>query len=281
MALLTRRKLVHALASVGCVNRLCALGPEPIVTGIDHVKVRVANSGASAIFYYHLFGGEIIAVRNSTFPGAPEVDEFFLKIGAPQIPYVVFAQVRTDELPGLDHISLLADDHAEIRSRLHRNGVGLVRPDQGLWFRDADGRLVELMPRPTFGIQAPGIRVALPTNFRGVRPAFQATAVVGLCLRSVDVARSIGFFHENFDLASVKPLTVGAQALGCGRTTFEVKPISGTQTSGLDRIAIAIRGVTLKRARRLLAERGIRPYGSRHEILFRDPDGNEVGLIAP
>jgi hypothetical protein len=280
MTLLTRRKLMHAVASIGCVNRLSADGPKPLVTGIDHIKIRVANSGASAIFYYHLFGGEIIAVRNSTFPGTPEVDEFFLKVGAPQFPYIVFAQVRAEDLLGLDHISLLADNPAAIRSRLNRHGVALVRPDQGLWFRDADGRLVELMLRPTFGIQAPGIRVKLPMNFGGVRPAFEATAVAGFGLRSVDVARSIGFFHETFDLASVKALTVGAQAVGCGRTIVEVRPTSGTETSGLDRIAIVIRGVTLKQARRTLQERGIHPHGSSHEILFRDPDGNEVGLIA-
>lgn len=280
MTFLTRRDLVHVLGSIGFVNCLSASEPKPIVTGIDHIKIQVANSGASAIFYNHLFGGEIIAVRNSTFPGTPEVDEFFLKIGAPQFPYVVFAQLGADVLRGVDHISLLVNDPAAIRSRLAGNGVALIRPDQGLWLRDPDGRLVELMPRPTFGLQAPGIRIALPINFRGVRPAFEATSVAAISLRSVDVTRSVRFFCENFDLASAKALTVGAEAMGCGRTIVEVRPISGTETSGLSRITIAIRGVILKQARRILEERGIHPQGSSHEIVFRDLDGNEVGLIA-
>jgi hypothetical protein len=117
-------------------------------------------------------------------------------------------------------------------------------------------------------------------NFRGVRPAFEAAAVAGIGLRSIDVARSIGFFHENFGLVSVRAPKVGARAVGCGRTIVEVRPIRGTETSGLDRIVIAIRGVTSKQARRILEARGIHPHGSSHEILFRDPDGNEIGLIA-
>ncbi|HTX38018.1 MAG TPA: hypothetical protein VME43_23475, partial [Bryobacteraceae bacterium] len=30
------------------------------VSGLDHLKVRVASAGASAMFYYSLFGGDLV-----------------------------------------------------------------------------------------------------------------------------------------------------------------------------------------------------------------------------
>ncbi|HTX38608.1 MAG TPA: hypothetical protein VME43_26460, partial [Bryobacteraceae bacterium] len=55
------------------------------VSGLDHLKVRVASAGASAMFYYSLFGGDLVPLRNS-FPDSPRADEFFLKVGAPPLP---------------------------------------------------------------------------------------------------------------------------------------------------------------------------------------------------
>jgi hypothetical protein len=62
---------------------------------------------------------------------------------------------------------------------------------------------------------------------------------------------------------------------------LELRPIAGGQTPGLDRLIIALRNLRLKQARRILQERGIQPYGSKHEVLFRDPDGNEMELAEP
>jgi len=278
MAVFTRRELVSTFAGLAARGALRADDAKALVSGVDHLKLRVANSGASMMFYYGLFGGEIIAAHNSTLPDTPLVNEFFLKIGAPRFPYLVFAQVRADELPGLDHISFLVSDSVAIRSSLEHHGVPLMEPGQ--WFRDADSTLVELMPSPTFGIQAQSIRLALPMNLRGLRPAFDAAAVTRFCLRSHDVARSVDFLRKVFAKPSIGALANGAQAFLFGHTVLEIRPIAGMQNPGLERIGVGIHGVTLKQARRILEQRGIQPRGSKDEVLFRDPDGNELQLIA-
>lgn len=98
------------------------------VSGLDHLKVRVASAGASAMFYYSLFGGDLVPVRNSTFPDSPRADEFFLKVGVPPFPYLMLRPLRVGESPGLDHLSVLADDIVAARSILARNGVSLINP---------------------------------------------------------------------------------------------------------------------------------------------------------
>jgi catechol 2,3-dioxygenase-like lactoylglutathione lyase family enzyme len=277
VAILTRRDLAKTLAGVAATAALRAEDPKPAASGVDHVKLRVANSGASALFYYSLFGGEIISVRNSTLPDSPLVTEFFLKIGGLHFPYLVFAQVRAGELPGLDHISLLVDDPSAVRATLVQRGVSLIPP--GDWFHDADRNLLELMSGPSFGIQAQNMRVALPANLAGIRPAFSAASVTRLCLRSADVARSVAFFRSTFNQPSSHPVAPGAEAILCGHTSLEIRPIATAQIPGLDRLIIAINGVGLTRARRVLEQRGIPLYGSRNEVLFRDPDGNELQVI--
>jgi catechol 2,3-dioxygenase-like lactoylglutathione lyase family enzyme len=275
--LFTRRELARTFAGFAARAALRADQPGPPISGVDHIKLRVANSGASAMFYYGLFGGQIIAVSNSTLPDTAPVDEFFLRIGAPRFPYLMFAQVRADERPGLDHVSFLVSDLAAVRSTLERSGVSPIQ--SGYWFRDADGALIELMQAPTFGLQAQSIRVAPPVNLQAVRPAFEAAAVTRLCLRSVDVARSVDFFRKILGEPSAGTHSAGARAFACGATTLEIRPGLGTQSDGLDRIAIGIRGIGWARARRILEERGIRPRGSKNVILIRDPDDNETELF--
>jgi hypothetical protein len=143
MTLLTRRELV--LAGLAAARTLHSDEPVLSVSGVDHLKVRVASAGASAMFYHGLFGGDILPVSNSTFPDSPKVDEFFLKIGVPPFPYLMVSQIRGGESAGLDHLSLLVGDLVVARSTLARNGISLINPDQGLWFRDNGGTLLELM----------------------------------------------------------------------------------------------------------------------------------------
>ena len=276
--ILTRRELAKALVGVTATAALRAEDPKPAASGVDHVKLRVANSGASAMFYYSLFGGEIVSVRNSTLPDSPLVTEFFLKIGGLHFPYLVFAQVRAGELPGLDHISFLVDDPGAVRATLVRQGVTLIPP--GDWFHDADGNLMELMRGPSFGIQNQNMRVALPANLGGIRPAFNGALLNRFCLRSGDAPRSAAFFRSIFNPPVVHPVAPGAQAIRCGQTALEIRPIAVTARPGLDRIVIAVSGIGLKQARRLLEQRGVQSYGAREEVFFRDPDGNELQLIA-
>jgi hypothetical protein len=143
MVIFSRRELSKTLAGVAAAVGLLAEGLQPAAFAVDHLKLRVANSGASALFYDSLFGGEIISVRNSTLPDSPLVDEFFLKIGAPTFPFLIFAQVRAGELPGLDHVSLMVEDPVAVRSSLKRHGVSLIPP--GNWFHDPDHNLMEIM----------------------------------------------------------------------------------------------------------------------------------------
>ena len=123
------------------------------------------------------------------------------------------------------------------------------------------------------------MRLALPVNLHGVQPAFEATALSRFYLRSLDVAAQSVFSARFFNQSTVYARTAGGRAFACGRTVLEVRPIAGTQYPGLDRMGIAIRGVRLKEARRILEQRGIQPRGSKDEVRFRDPDGNELELI--
>ena len=276
MTSLRRRELVKSLTGMAAA---CTLrGDESIlpVSGVDHLKVRVASAGVSAMFYYGLFGGDIVPVRSSTLPGSPLVDAFFLKIGVPPFPYLMLAQLRAGESPGLDHLSILADGIAAARSTLVRNGIPLINPDQGLWFRDLDGTLIELMARPTWGLQAQSIRLPVPSNLRSLRPAFEAAMLKSIHLRTLDVQRSASFYGQFF----VREKAAGGVSFASGATAFQLGPIGGGTTPGLDRLVIAVRNFKPKQARHILEQRGIQPTGSRHEVILHDPDGNELELVS-
>src|SRR5215831_1261806 len=136
MALLKRRRLIQVCASGTMASKLRG-APALSALGVDHLKFRVANAGAAAVFYYQLFGGEVIPVSNSTMPDQPRVDELFLRLGSPPYPYLMFSQLRAGEQTGLDHLSMLAATGPAVRSALEGNGVALIDPDRGYWFRDA------------------------------------------------------------------------------------------------------------------------------------------------
>jgi catechol 2,3-dioxygenase-like lactoylglutathione lyase family enzyme len=129
-----------------------AAGPPLTVEGIEHVKLRAASAPASAVFYRSLFGGDVIRLRNSTLPSQPRTDEFFLKIGPPPFPYLMLAQIRNGERPGIDHISLLAGDEVAARRALEAAEIPLYLPKEyGVRLRGPDGTLIELMFHPTYG----------------------------------------------------------------------------------------------------------------------------------
>jgi catechol 2,3-dioxygenase-like lactoylglutathione lyase family enzyme len=260
MATLTRREMAKLFAGIAASRILRAEEPRLSVSGLDHLKVRVASAGAAAMFYYHLFGGDIIFVRNSTHPDSPLVDEFFLKIGQPAYPYLMLSQLGGGVLPGLDHLSLLAE----------ANGRDVTDPD---------GAMIELMARPTWGLAVPAIRLPLPSNLRGLQPAFEPVALRRISLRTTDVDRSVRFYSEVLGLQNGQPAAAGRRAFTCGAVVLELGPLAGAQTPGLDRLGVGVRNASPQQARRILQQRGIQPYGSRSEVLFRDPDGNEVELV--
>jgi hypothetical protein len=273
MTLLTRRELGF-LAGLAAARTLRSDEPVLSVSGVDHLKVRVASAGASAMFYYGLFGGDIVPVSNSTFPDSPRVDEFFLKIGVPPFPYLMLSQIRGGESTGLDHLSLLAGDLVAARSTLTRNGISLINPDQGLWFRDHGGTLIELMAGPTWSLQAQSMRLPVPSNLRSLRPAFETAALTRIHLRTLDSSAS--FYSQLFG----REKAAGGRSFTCGATVLRLSLVTEAQTPGLDRLVIAVRNFKPKQARRILKQRGIQLSGSRHEVLFRDPDGNELELVA-
>jgi catechol 2,3-dioxygenase-like lactoylglutathione lyase family enzyme len=272
MTLLTRRELV--LAGLTAARTLRSEEPLLSVSGVDHLKVRVASAGASAMFYYGLFGGDILPVSNSTFPDSPNVDEFFLKIGVPPFPYLMLSQIRGGESTGLDHLSLLASDLVAARSTLARNGISLVNPDKGLWFRDNGGTLIELMAGSTWGLQAQAMRLPVPSNLRSLQPAFETAALTRIHLRALD--SSVSFYSQLFG----REKAGGGMSFTCGATLLRLSPVTGAEAPGLDRLVIAVRHFKPEQARRILKQRGIQPSGTQHEVLFRDPDGNELELVA-
>jgi catechol 2,3-dioxygenase-like lactoylglutathione lyase family enzyme len=272
MTLLTRRELV--LAGLAAARTLRGAEPVLSVSGVDHLKVRVASAGASAMFYYCLFGGDIFPVNNSTFPGSPKVDECFLKIGVSPFPYLMLSQIRSGESTGLDHLSLLAGDLVAARSTLTRNGISLIDPDQGLWFRDNGGTLIELMAASTWGLQAREMRLPVPSNLQSLRPAFETGALTRIHLRVLDSSAS--FYSQLFG----REKAAGGRSFTCGATELRLSTVTGAQAPGLDRLVIAVRHFKPEQARRILKQRGIQPAGSQREVLFRDPDGNELELVA-
>ncbi len=273
---MTRRELARFLAGMAAAGTM--RGEEPIlsVSGVDHIKVRVANAGASAMFYYGLFGCDAVPARNSTFPDSPEVDEVFLKIGGPSFPFLMLSEVRKGESPGLDHLSILVGDLAAARATLARNGIALAGPKPGVWFQDTDGTLIEMMAGPTWGLQMPSMRLTVPSNLRSLRPAFEAAALARIHLGVADIGHTASFYSQLFGRDKV----TGAGRFACGPTVLQLNPGSGVNASGLDRLVISIRGFKPKQVRRILEERGIKPSGSQHQVLLRDPDGNELELIA-
>lgn len=273
---MTRRELARVLAGIAAAGTMRSDEPILAVSGVDHIKVRVANAGVSAMFYYALFGGDIVPVRNSTFPNSPQVDEVFLKIGAPPFPYLVLSGIRKGESPGLDHLSVLAGNAMVARATLARNGITLIDPDRGLWFRDTDGTLIELMANPTWGLQAQSIRRPVPSNLPSLRPAFETAAMTKIHLRVVDIGRATPFYRQLFG----RDKATGERCFRCGPTVLQLNSGAGIKTPGLDRLVISIRGFRAKQSRRILEQRGIEPRGSQNQVLLRDPDGNELELVA-
>jgi hypothetical protein len=273
---MTRRELARILAGIAAAGT--TRGDEPIlsVSGVDHIKLRVANAGASAMFYYGLFGGDVVPVRNSTFRNSLRVDEVFLKIGAPPFPYLMLSGIREGESPGLDHLSVLAGNPVAARATLTRKGISLIDPGQGLWFRDTDGMLIELMAGPTWGLQAQSIRLPVPSNLASLRPAFETAALTRIHLRIVDIGRATSFYSQLFG----RDKATGERRFTCGPTVLQLDRGAGLEAPGLDRLVISIRGFRPKQARRILEQRGIQPGGSQRQVLLRDPDGNELELVA-
>jgi hypothetical protein len=251
---------------------------EPILSasGIDHLKVRVANAGASAMFYYGLFGGDIVPVRNSTFPNSPQVNEVFLKIGGVPFPYLMLSEISGGESLGLDHLSVLAGNAVVARATLMRNHIPLIDPDGGLWFRDTDGTLIELMANPTWGLQAQRIRLPVPSNLASLRPAFETAALSSIHLRVGDIGRATSFYNQLFARDKAK----GESRFTCGTTVLQLNPGARVKTPGLDRLVISVRNFRPKQSRRMLEQRGIKPSGSQQRVLLHDPDGNELELAA-
>jgi hypothetical protein len=160
------------------------------------------------------------------FPGSSQVDEFFLKMGAPRFPYLMLSQIRGGESPGLDHLSVLVGDLVAARSTLARNGISLVEPHEGLWFRDKDDTLIELMASPTWSLPAQSMRLPAPSNLRDFRPAFEAAALTRIYLRALDVDRSASFYSQLFGREKV----AGGSSFTYGATVLELRPVSAAQT---------------------------------------------------
>jgi catechol 2,3-dioxygenase-like lactoylglutathione lyase family enzyme len=256
---MTRRQFAIAIAG-GAATRL-AHSDQPLlaVSGLDHLKIRTADVEASAMFYRGLFAGDIIAVLNSTFPDRPWVGGYFLKLGDSGSPFLMLEQTRSGEQPALDHLALLTSNLDAARSSLTANGVRLINPNQGVWFHDPDGALIELAPWPMWGIQADSMRFPIPAHLQDIRPAFEGAVLQALHLRTSDVDRSTAFYARWF-----------------GPTPLQFRKGAA---QGLARLVIAIRNLDRSHAARLLQQRGIEPDATGGALLLRDPDGNEIELV--
>jgi hypothetical protein len=113
------------------------------------------------------------------------------------------------------------------------------------------------MDRPTWRNIAPIAKRTLPSNLDGIRPVFEAVEMKSVALGTADPTKAGAFYRTVFG--------------GVPRLEFR------QGAAGLARVEMAIKRAD---ARRLLDGRGIRAYGSANEVLFRDPDGNEIALSA-
>jgi catechol 2,3-dioxygenase-like lactoylglutathione lyase family enzyme len=268
---LSRRELMRFLAGVATIRG----------SGLDHLKVRVASGGASALFYYGLFGGDIVRVENSTLPRDTPVDEFFLKIGLAPYPYLMLSQMRAGESAGFDHMAILVENALAARALLERRRVAVVDSDPGVRVRDVDGGLIELFVRPTWGETGESIRRPLPANFKSVKPAFDAVALKRVCLRTLDAAKSGDFYGELFGGETAQRFQSGGRVFTYGGTVLELVSGDGATAPRLDYLSIGVRNFRARSARRALLERGIRAYDSqRGTVRFLDPDGNDVEIVA-
>ena len=68
MAVFTRRELVSTFAGLAATVALRADDAKALVSGVDHLKLRVANSGASMIFYYGLSVGRSLRPATARSP---------------------------------------------------------------------------------------------------------------------------------------------------------------------------------------------------------------------
>jgi hypothetical protein len=247
----SRREFLALAAAQGLV---AAEAPRP---QLEHIKIRVVSSSASAVFYHSLFGGELRMVRNSTLASQTRVEELYVKLGAADFPYLMFAQLREGESPGLDHIAILGNT-IEAREAAARAGASVVDPNgPGFRVKDVDGTLIEVLDQPTWPYSALAVRLPLPSNLKGVRPAFEPIGMKSVSLGTSDATKAASFYRTIFG----------------GAPRLQFRP----GASRLARIEIAIRPGD---ARKTLDGRGIRAYGSRDEVLFRDLDGNEIALFS-
>lgn len=220
----------------------------------------------------------MVRVQNSTMPGDTTVEEFFLKMGSAPYPYLMFSQVKAGESPGFEHMAVLAENARAARAVFELRRVAVVDAGPGVMVRDVDGSLIEFFTRPTWGETAESIRRALPTNFKSVKPAFEAVALKRVCLRTSDAAKAGDFYGELFGGETAQHLQKGGRCFTYGATVFELAPGEGPR---LEYLSIGVKNFKAKSARRALLERGIRAVASpRGTVRFADPDGNEVEVVA-
>ena len=121
----------------------------------------------------------------------------------------MWSQIRGGDSPGVDHLSALTVDLMAARSKLARNGISLIDPEQGLGFRDMDGPLI------SGGLQAQSMRLPVPSNLRSTQPAFATATLTEIHLRALDVDRSASFYSQLFGGKKLQERSPSLMALPC------------------------------------------------------------------
>lgn len=120
------------------------------------------------------------------------------------------------------------------------------------------------------------MRLPVPSNFRGLRPAFETARLTSILLRTLSVQRSASFYNQLFG----REKAAGETSFNFGATELQFRPVDEAKTPGLDRLVIAVHNFRPKQARRILEQRGIQQSRSPHEVVFHDPDGYELELVS-
>lgn len=131
------------------------------VQDIHHVALKVKDLDRSLAFYTEVLGMKPIARPAFDFPGA------WLKMGSTVFDLGGGAFARDKDgshatgSGAIDHVSLMANDFAEMRARLDRHGVDYRQQgNDTYWFlflRDPNGILIEMLfPRDQEPLGAKG-----------------------------------------------------------------------------------------------------------------------------
>src|SRR3989475_8745823 len=233
-AAITRREFIAGAVGIGVVGSELRLEAALLVSGLDHVNIRVPDVRRSADFYIKLFGLQVARSPNAKAqtanPASPSGELWFIRLGE---SFLAISPTGAQLKPGIDHFSFAITGFNGDRVKSQLAGLNQQWPDSpsnNLWLRDPAGHVIQLNAAgdpsrvPGAGV---GAVLVEPTGGTKRQPAFQAARVTQLALAVPNLEPSASYYRKLLgDAAETRP----KGRFRAGKSEFVLGPASGGES---------------------------------------------------